>query len=821
MGSAARELRQIVRKLIRTPGFTVIAVLTLAVGIGANTAIFSVVEGVLLKPLPYPDSDQLVGLWHTAPGLDLPQFEQSNTTYTLYHERAQSFEEMGLIGRGTMTLTGESEPVRLSVGTATASLFRTFGLTPEIGRTFSEDEDDPGAPQVTVLSHELWTERFGADRGVLGRAITLNGEPYEVIGVMPAGFRYPNDITEIWVPHVILPEDLGRANFSQFAVARLKPGVSVEAATAELNQILPRLPEEYPGEITAGMMSNVSMGAVIHPMKEDVVGDVGQLLWILLGTVSFVLLIAVANVANLFLVRAEGRQREMAVRTAMGAGRRDLIRAYLTESTVLSAVGGIVGIGLAVVGVKLLVAMGPENLPRLGEIGVYGSVLVFTGLVSLLAGLLFGAVPALKYGRPNLGMALKEGGRGGSVGKQTHRANNSLVATQIALALMLLVGSGLMARSFVELRRVDPGIDAENVLTFNLAQIPNEIEDAERAAGFFQRLLDNVRGLPGVVEAGASTSLPLQGGWSNNALIVETRPLAQDEVPPIVRTNMVAPGYFESLGIRLIEGRTIERQDHERRTGAVVVSRTLAERYWPGEDAIGKRVSPTLTPPVDGEMPWFTVVGVVDDVRDDGLAQEPPAMVYYPLVGLDGEADWTIGRLFLTIRTSGDPLALLPTVRNEVWALDSRLPVSNVGTATDLVRDSAARMSFTLVMLGIAAAVALLLGTIGVYGVISYIVSRRIHEFGIRMAMGAGDGQIRGMVVRQGLGVAAIGIAVGIAGGLVLTRLMQTLLFGVSTTDPLTFAAVSVVLLGVSALASYVPARRASSVDPAEALRHE
>jgi predicted permease len=821
MSSVTRELALVVRKLIRTPGFTVIAVLTLAVGIGANTAIFSVVDGVVLKPLPYPDADELVGLWHTAPGLDLPQFEQSNTTYTLYRERAQSFEEIGLVGRRTMTLTGEGEPVRLSVGTATASLFRTFRLTPALGRTFSEDEDDPGAPQLAVLSHALWTERFGADGGVLGRGITLDGEPYEVIGVMPAGFRYPNDVTEIWVPHVIGPEDLGLASFSPWAIARLKPGVSVESAAAELNQILPRLPEEYPGEITAGMMANVRMAATINLMKEDVVGDVGQLLWILLGTVSFVLLIAVANVANLFLVRAEGRQREMAVRTALGAGRGDLIRAYLTESTVLSAVGGIVGIGLALGGVKLLVAMGPENLPRLGEIGVYGSVLIFTGLVSLLAGLLFGAVPALKYGRPNLGVALKEGGRGGSVGKETHRANNSLVAAQVALALMLLIGSGLMARSFIELRSVHPGFDAENVLTLNLALIPTEIESPEQAAGSFQRLLDDIRGLPGVVEAGASTSLPLQGGWSNNAMVVETRPLQEDEVPPVVRTNMVAPGYFEAMGIRLVEGRTIERRDHERRTGSVVVSRELADRYWPGESALGKRVSPSLSVEVEGETPWFTVVGVVDDVRDDGLAHEPPAMIYYPLVGLNGESDWTIGRLFLTIQTSGDPLATLPAVRERVRALDSRLPVANVGTAADLVRDSAARMSFTLVMLGIAAGVALLLGTVGVYGVISYIVSRRIHEFGIRMAMGAADGQIRSMVVRQGLAVAGIGVAVGLAGGLVLTRLMQALLFGVSATDPLTFGAVSVALLGVSALASYIPARRASAVGPAEALRHE
>ena len=514
MGSKAREFRQILRKLIRTPGFSIVAVLTLAVGIGANTAIFSVVDAVLLSPLPYPESDRLVGLWHTAPGLDLPQFEQSNTTYTLYSERAQSFDEIGLAGRTGHTLTGSGDPVRLISATATASLFRVLGLAPLRGRTFSEDEDDPGGPNVVVLSQELWTDRFGADESLLGRTITLDNEAFEVIGVMPPGMDFPYAETALWTPHVISPEDLGESNFSHWGLGRLKPGVTVAAATAELSQILPLLPEVYPGQITAGMMKDAQFGVIIRPLKEDVVGDVGQMLWILLGTVTFVLLIACANVANLFLVRAEGRQREMAVRTAMGAGRGDLVRAYLTESTILSLVGGTLGIVLALFGVKSLVAMGPENLPRIGEIGIHGSVLLFTGAVSLLAGFLFGAVPAWKYGRPNLTLSLKEGGRGGSLGKERHRANNSLVAAQVALALMLLVGSGLMARSFFELNRVDPGFDADHLLTLNLALIPNEIQTADQSAAFFQQVLDNIAALPGVVETGASTSLPLDGGWS-------------------------------------------------------------------------------------------------------------------------------------------------------------------------------------------------------------------------------------------------------------------------------------------------------------------
>lgn len=818
MNSTTHEFRQAFRKLSRTPWFTAVAVLTLAVGIGANTAIFSVVDGVLLQPLPYPEADRLVGLWHAAPGLDLAEFEQSNTTYTLYSEAAQSFEAIGLAGRTGATLTGSGEPTRLVTATATASLFQVLRTPPLLGRTFSQTEDDPGGSRVVILSHALWSDRFGAEQGVLGQTITLGDEPFEVIGVMPAEFAYPSPETQLWTPHVISAEDLGRANFSPWSVGRLKPGVTAETAAAELNQILPRLPEVYPGEMTAGMMENAGITSVVRPMKEDVVGDVGQMLWILLGTVTFVLLIACANVANLFLVRAEGRQREMAVRSAMGAGRADLIRAYLTESTILSMIGGGVGIGLALVGLKALVAIGPDSLPRIGEIGIHGSVLGFTTGVSLLAGLLFGAVPAFKYGRPSLAMALKEGGRGGSLGKDTHRVNNALVAAQVALALMLLVGSGLMARSFFELRRVDPGFEPENLLTLNLALIPNEVESDEQSAAFFQQVLDNIRSVPGVVEAGASTSLPLSGGWSTNAMIIDGRPLAADEVPPILTTNLTAPGYFETMGIRVLEGRTLERQDHEGRTDVAVISQALARQYWPSESPIGKRVAPNL--PTAGASPdWITIVGVVEDVRDNGLAQDAPSMVYYPMVTSGGYDPVT--RLFLTIRTQGDPVGVLPAVRAEIWALDTRLPVSNVQTGAELLRDSAARTTFTLVMLGIAAAVALLLGTIGVYGVISYIVSQRIREFGIRLAMGAEVRQIRRMVVGQGLRVAVIGVALGLAGGLALTRLMRALLFGVSAADPLTYAAVSFVLLGVSAVAAYVPARRASSVDPASALRHE
>jgi predicted permease len=823
MGWSPSEMRFLLRRLLRTPGFTAIAVITLAVGIGANTAIFSVVDGVLLRPLPYPESENLVGLWHSGPGIGIPQFEQSNTSYTVYREHTRSFEGIAMYGSTSLNLTSSGEPLRLTGAQVTASLFPVLRASPARGRVFVETDDDVGAPRVVILSDQLWKTRFGSDQDIVGRTLQLDGEAYEVIGVMPADFRFPYDETQLWIPHVIPPEVLGLANFSYIGIGRLKEGISLEAATADLNRVLPRMPELYPGELTAELLENAGITAFINPMKNDIVGDVGTVLWILLGTVGFILIIACANVANLFLVRAEGRQKETAVRTALGAGRGDLFRTYLAESTALSLMGGVLGVGLATVGVRTLVAMGPENLPRLGEIGLHGSVLLFTLGISLVAGLLFGAVPVFKYGRPDLANALKEGGRGGSVGRERHRLNNALVATQVALALMLLVGSGLMARSFFELKNVDPGFRTEGVLTLRLSLPNQEYPDDRQMAESYRELAERVRGLPGVQEVGLVTNLPTTDGNNNAAMVVEDLPLQEGDLPPIVRTNVASDGYFEAMGVRLVEGRTFEPADYDSQMGVAIVSSSTAERYWPGESAVGKRISPAL--PQNGEVPWFEIVGVVGEVRDDGLALEAPAMVYYAMAtsaeGVEAGDGVVYRTMSLAVRTSGDPLSLSAAVRNEVWGLDSRLPVANMRTTGEIARESAARTTFTMVMLGIAAAMALLLGMVGVYGVLSYVVSQRTREFGVRLAMGAREGQIRGMVVRQGLTVAAVGVAAGLAGGFALTRLMKALLFGVSATDPFTFGGVAVLLLAVSALAAYLPARRASSVSPVEALRHD
>jgi predicted permease len=820
VGFLVQQIRYVVRKLLRSPGFTTISVLTLAVGIGANTAIFSVVNGVLLRPLPYTDADELVGLWHSAPGIGFPEFNQSETSYTVYKELNRTFVGIGLVDGRTFNLTDGGDPIRVRSASATSSLFRVLGAGPVRGRGFNEQDDQLGGPLVVILSDELWKGRFGSNPNILGRTIDLDGRSYEVVGVMPPGFAYPEEDTQLWIPHRIDPADLGEVSFSYDAIGRLNPGVTLQEANADLNRMLVQLPELYPGQLTAGLMKNAQMAAHANPMHEDVVGDIDRVLWILLGTVGFILLIACANVANLFLVRAESRQKEVAVRTALGASRGDLIKYFLTESTMLAVVGGVVGLGFAYAGIRGLIALSPENLPRLGEVGLHGTVLAFTAGISVFAGLLFGAAPTLRYTSPNLVTSLKEGGRGGSSGRETHRARDLLVVSQVALALVLLVGSGLMARSFWALRNVDPGFDSESVLTLRLSLPPAEYPDAQGAAAFYQQLLEDIRALPAVQAAGANANLPMTDGQNNSGVVLEDFPLQQDEMPPIIRVNFTATGYFEAMGIPLREGRTFQRRDHEEVSGAVVVSAGFAERFWPGESALGKRIAPGLGD--DGDTRWYTIVGVVGDVRDDGMADEPAEMIYYPTVLFPEADDGFVARtMSIAIRAGVEPTSLVGSIRQAVWSLNPRLPLANVRTMGDIVSGSMARTAFTMLLLGIAAGVALLLGTVGSYGVIAYVVSQRTREIGVRMALGARQGDVSRMVVRQGVAISAVGVAIGLIGAFALTRLMAALLYGVSATDPMTFAAVSVLLFAVTVLASYVPARRAAGVNPVEALHYE
>jgi predicted permease len=822
MGSLPTSLRSLIRELRRSPGFLLVAVLTLAVGIGANAAIFSVVNAVLIRPLPYSEPERLVMVWHTAPGLKMDQFEQSDATYVLYRKNNRVLEDLGIYWDGAATLTGGETPERVRAAGLTASVFSVLRAKPLLGRTFQEADERPGAEKVALLSHELWRRRFGGDAKAVGGMLRVDGVATRVVGVMPESFRFPSARAELWLPMTIDPAKLEAGNFNYDAVGRLRPGVSPQQAARELSALVWRIPEEFPqAQINRGMIESARLAVLVHPLRDDVVGPVATMLWVLLGSVGCILLIACANVANLFLVRAEGRQREVAVRNALGATRGAVARLFLGESVALSLAGGALGLALAAAGVRLLVSLRPQGIPRLEEIGVDGAVLAFTLLLSLFAGLATGGIAALRYGAPELAPALKEGGRGDTAGRSRHRARNVLVVVQVALALVLLLLCGLMVKSFWHLRNVEPGFDPRGVLTLRLDLPETDYGDAFANARFVRQLLERVRALPGVVSAGTVTDLPLGGGESNSGYSIEDFPLPPNQVPPILGTRFASPGYFEAMGIPLIAGRAFERIDPGRRSNEVVVSEALARRFWPGKSALGKRLAPGLP----SDTPWYTIVGVVGSVRDRTLEEKLHESVYFPVLRLgpgksDG-AEWVPRSFSLVVKGRVDPASLAAPVRQAVWSLDPNLPLSEMRPMEDVVARSMARTSFTMLLLVIAAAVALLLGTVGIYGVISYVVSQRTREIGVRMALGARRRDISRMVLREGALLALLGIAIGLAAAYNLTKLILALLYEVSPRDPATFASVPVLLAAVALVASWLPAQRAAAVEPLEAIRYE
>jgi predicted permease len=822
MPSIPQTLRSIFRGFRRSPGFVFLTVLTLGVGIGANAAIFSVVNAVLIRPLPYPEPERIMAVWHTAPGLGMDQFEQSDATYVLYRKHNKTLEDLGIFWDGSVSLTGGQEPVRLRASGATASVFHVLRASAAAGRTLQEADEKPGAEPVAVLSQELWRRRFGGDPGWIGKTLRIDGVTRRVVGVMPASFHFPEPETELWVPMTIAPNNLQGGNFNYNAIGRLRPGVTPARAARDLSALVWRIPEESPkSQITRGMIESAKLAVLVHPLRDDLVGDVQRILWVLLGSVGVILVIACANVANLFLVRAEGRQREVAVRTALGGSRRDIARLFLSESVALALLGGALGLALAAAGVRLLVSLRPEGIPRLDEIGVDGAVLAFTVGLSLLSGLLFGLFAVLRYGTPELVASLKEGGRGGTAGRERHRARNALVVVQVALALVLLVCAGLMTKSFWRLRNVDPGLDPRGVLTLALSLPDTDYKDAPARARFVQRLLEQVQALPGVVAAGTVNNIPLNGGGSTSTYSFEDIPLPPDTVPPILGTRYTSPQYFQAMGIPLLEGRLFQPLDPARRSDEVIVSQALAQRFWPGRSALGKRLAQGLG---KGNA-WHTVVGVVGSVRDDGLDNKPTESIYYPMLRTvdtdDTDVEGTPSDFYLIVRGRVDPAALAAPVRGAIRTLDPNLPVARLRLMTDIVALSMARTSFTMLLLAIAAAVALLLGSVGIYGVIAYIVSQRTREIGVRMALGAKRQDVETMVLRQGLTLTITGVALGLASSLVLTRLMRALLFEVSPLDPTTFTSVPLLLALVALLASWLPARRAASIDPLEAIRYE
>ncbi len=825
MTGLGAALRRILRSLGRSPGFSAITVVTLAVAIGANSAIFSIVNGVLLKPLPYPESDRLVYIGHAAPLAGFDEITQATGTYATYREQAGTLEDLAIYWRGNSSLTGDGEPERVMSAAITASMFNVLRTPAALGRAFTEDEMLPDSEPLIILGHGMWQRRFGSDPGVLDRSIVVDGVSRRIVGVMPAGFNLPRggDI-ELYMPFELDPAELTVGNYSFPGIGRLAEGATLEGLQADLERIVPTLPELFPGDmLTPQLIEEIGFAPTSGTLVEEVTGDIKQTLIILLGAVGLVLLIACANVANLFLVRAESRQKEMAVRSALGAERGTLVKHFLGESTVLAILGGIAGLALAYGGIQLLTVLGPNGIPRLDAIRIDGTVLGFTLAVSVMVGLLFGIAPVFRYTAPELITSLREG-RGNTIGRSKLRARSVLVLGQIALSFLLLVCSGLMVKSFWHLKNVDPGFESENVLTMWVSLPDEQYDDGFKTSAFYMQLVDRLEGLPGVQSVGASTKLPLRGpGESHSGILIEDKPVEPGSMPHVELSLYVAPGYFETFGIRLLEGRTIERADITGREGAVVVNRTFAKKFWPGESVIGKRVWPGLADDREDEsleFGWWTVVGVVDDVHNLALDEEILPIIYYAMVG-PGFEERNRSSMGLILKASSAPTSLAPMVRDAVWAIDANVPIADLQTMESVVADASSRTAFAMLMLVIAALMALLLGSLGIYGVISYGVSQRTQEIGVRMALGAPASQVSNMIVKQGAIVAGIGLVAGFVAALGLTRLMEALLFEVRPTDPPTFGLVVALLMVVSLLASWIPARRAARVDPMVALRAE
>ncbi len=807
---------------MRAPLFTCVAVLTLAVGIGANTAIFSVVYGILLKPLPFSEPGRLVGVWHTAPGLGFPLVNQSPATYLTYREEGRVFEESGMWDNGTASVTGRGEPEQVDALDVTDGTLPALRVQPFLGRRFDRRDDSPGTPGTVMLTYPYWQRKFAADRSVVGRGINIENEPYEIIGVLPESFRFLN-----YNPQLVLPLRIDRAevfigNFSYQGIARLKPGVTLEQANADVARLIRRLPEKFPlpPGFSLKMLEDIHMGPNVRPLVQDVIGDTGRMLWVLLGTVGIVLLIACANVANLFLVRAEGRQQEMAVRAALGASGGRLARELLTESVALGLAGGLFGVLLAYAGIRLLVTIAPEGLPRIHEIAVDPIVLVFALAVSLLAGTLFGLIPVLRFRNPRIAAALHEGGRGASEGRGRHRLRSALVVSEIALALVLLVASGLMMRTFQAMRNINPGFSRpEQVLTLRISVPDTLIKDPAQSVRTHEAIVQRIRQIPGVESVGVTSAITMDGHDSNDPIFVEDRPRPEGTMPPLRRFKWIANGYVETMGNRLLAGRALAWDDAYKLRPVCLVSENFAREHWKQpSDAIGRRIR------ANPKSPWRAIVGVVADERDNGMAQPAPAIVYWPLLLKDFWGPETIARRTLAYGIRSGRLnspTFLKELQQAVWSVNPNLPLANVQTLAEIESDSMAQTSFAMVMLAIAAAVALLLGVVGIYGVIAYIATQRTREIGIRVALGAQQSDVSRLFVRQGLLMLAMGLTAGLIAAFALTRLMASLLFGVSATDPVTYSGVTAALALVVLAATYVPAWRAARVDPVIALKSE
>jgi putative ABC transport system permease protein len=805
MDTFLNDVRYAIRNLLKRPGFTLIAVITLGLGIGANSTIFSAVNALLIRPLPFPELERVVAIWDKMPSRGVEHNEVTMANYLDWRAQSQSFDHLALYRWWSTNLTGVDPPERIQGFLVTGNFFDAVGARPIMGRGFYEEENQPGKDAVAVITHSLWQRRFGGDPNIINKTLSLNSITRTIVGVMPEHFNFPKG-SEVYAPIALTPELMkSRGSHSFYVIGRLKPGVSIGSAQSDINTIASRLEKQYPE-------TNTGWGANVYPIVKDTVRMYDTALWVMMGAVGFVLLIACANVANLMLARASGRQKEIALRSALGASRWRIIQQLLTESVIVALVGGVLGVLIAFWGIDLLRAGNPGDAAKFAagwhNLGINPAVLGFTLALSLVSGIVFGLAPAWQVSKPDVNNALKEGGRQGS---GSHRLRSSLVVFEMALSLVLLVGAGLLLRSFLTLLKTDPGFNAENVLTMNIG-LPNaKYKEEPQRSAFYSDLVSRVKAVPGVQSAAVVNYLPLGGSNSSDDFLVEGVPEPAPGQEFGGRYRVCTPDYFQTMGITLLKGRGFIEQDKAGAPPVVIVNETLARTHWQDEDAVGKRIR--FYGPIE-RAPWMQIVGVVQDVKHELNIPITPEF-YLP----HAQDAWSA--MVLVAKTTSEPAAMSSVIRQQVWAIDKDQPVFDVRTMNEVKSISVALYSFSSTTLGIFAVIALLLAAVGIYGVMAFAVAQRTHEIGVRMALGARTFDVLKLVVLQGMKLALIGVVIGLAGAWALTGFMKTLLFGVEATDLFTFSVVAMCLLIAALLACYIPARRATKVDPLVALRYE
>jgi putative ABC transport system permease protein len=810
-----KDIRYAVRSLRRSPGFSTVAAVTLAIGIGATTAMFALLHAVVLSPLPYPQADRLVHVGHPVPGLN-PEWKWGVSEAGFFHflDHNQTFESVGAYSTMTLNVSGDGRAEQVPTAAISASIFDVLGARPEVGRLLTWADNESGRAPVVMLGYDFWQTRYGGDPGIVGRSIDLEGSPFEVVGVTQPGFRVPEQATAVWFP-VTISRANQPVNWHRFQViGRLAHGRTLPEAVSDLERLTAQFPEVAGAAYSVRFMDESRFAVDALPLQRHVMGDVGGVLWMLLGAVALVLLIAAVNVANLFVVRLATRRREIAVRTALGASRWEVARRFGAEALVLAGSGAVLGLGLAWAAVRLVVATEPGWIPGIAELGLGGEAVAFAVAVALLTTLAYALIPVFR--RETDGLALRE-----SVGSTASRGQlalrRSLVAAQVALAVVLLAGAGLMLETYRNLRAVDPGFEAAGVLTAQVSLPQARYGSDQAASRFWRELMDEVGALPGVVAVGATQSLPLAGGGGCSMIFADDPAAQERNTSCFASTVRVAPGYFEAMGIP-VRGRTPSWTDTENQVGEAVISQAVADRLWPGEDPIGKGIKGNSSNP-----PFYTIVGVAGPVRAMGLTEPPIERVYFPMIAVEGAQLWgpPTGMTLVVKQRGGDPTALTPAIRSTIQRMDATVPMQNARAMEEVVAASIARTSFVMILLGTAALMALLIGLVGLYGVVSYVVEQRRGEIGIRMALGADGRRVAGMVLGQAAALAAVGVAVGVVAALLATRVMESLLYDVRAADPWVLGGVAVLLMAVALFASWVPARRASRVDPITALKAE